>query len=73
MAVDLWAYDDLKCDGMPCPNNCDICPIKDEHRCEECRHFEEDPTSVWGYCKKNLYATRMTDKVCEDYEGSEDE
>ena len=40
MSVSLWAYDDLKCDGYPCPGDCDVCPIKDEHRCYECKRIE---------------------------------
>ena len=73
MSVSLWAYDDLKCDGYPCPHDCDICPVKDEHRCYECRFFEADPASTWGECRKNLYATRETDKACEDFEEMEGE
>lgn len=61
-------FDEMKCEGWPCDGACETCPVKDEHRCYECRFFEADPTSTWGECRKNLYATRETDKACEDYE-----
>lgn len=72
MSASLWAYDDIKCDGYPCGGSCDTCPVKDDRRCVECCHFESDPASTWGDCKKNLYATRETDKACEDFERGEE-
>lgn len=65
-------FDEMKCEGWPCDGACETCPIKDEHRCHECRFFEADPASTWGYCEKNLYATRETDKACDDFEREEE-
>ena len=30
MSVSKWAYNPLKCDGDFCPQDCDICPKRDE-------------------------------------------
>jgi len=79
MSVSLWAYDDIKCDGMPCPGDCDHCPIKDEHRCEECKYFEPSPPwelSNYGTCTviEDQPETRHAVwKACEDFEEKEDE
>jgi len=75
MSVSLWAYDDLKCDGYPCPGSCDICPVKDEHRCYECKHYTPAPLymmSSWGDCAKGG-TTKDTAKACEDFEEKEDD
>ena len=26
MSVSLWAYEEKKCEGRPCPQDCDRCP-----------------------------------------------
>lgn len=31
MSVSRWAYEPLKCDGLPCPGNCDACYKRDKH------------------------------------------
>lgn len=77
MSVSLWAYDDLKCDGYPCPGSCDICPIKDERRCYECKYFEETGlicTGNYGRCVKEDYPVTVNSvwKACEDFEEIED-
>ena len=77
MSVSLWAYDDLKCDGYPCPHDCDICPIKDEHRCYECKYFQETGlicTGTYGRCVKEDYPVTVNSvwKACEDFEEIED-
>ena len=79
MSVDLWAYDDIKCDGYPCPHSCDICPIKDEHRCEECRYFV--PAELWesttyGTCRvieEQPEARHAAWPACDDFERKEDD
>lgn len=30
MSVSLWAYDPARCDGKPCPHNCDKCPHRED-------------------------------------------
>ena len=58
MSVFLWAYDDLKCDGYHFPHDCDVCPIKDEHLCYECKHFQETGlicTGNYGRCVQGGY------------------
>lgn len=76
MSVSLWAYDDLKCDGYPCPQSCDICPIKDEHRCYECRYFQETgliSTGNYGNCRRfYMEATNGVSKACEAFEEVEE-
>ena len=78
MSVSLWAYDDLKCDGYPCPGDCDVCEIKDEHRCYECKHFQETglfSTGTYGNCildEENPETRCMIWKACEDFEEVEE-
>lgn len=79
MSVSLYAYDDLKCDGYPCPGDCDFCEIRDEHRCEECKHFS--PGELWesttyGTCvvlEEQPETRHPAWKACEDFEEKEDE
>ena len=78
MSVELWAYDDLKCDGYPCPNNCDICPLKDEHRCYECRYFKSTgliSTGCYGNCIRDddyWETVNEVSKACEYFEEVEE-
>lgn len=69
-------FDDMKCEGWPCDGACDACPIKDEHRCYECRFFEESPLIMVGSrgnCSRhNGDATNAVDKACEDFERGEE-
>lgn len=37
MSVSKWAYSHKKCDGMPCPGDCDLCS-----KSEESEESEED-------------------------------
>jgi len=79
MSVSLWAYDDIKCDGMPCPGDCDRCSVKDEHMCYECRYFEETgifSTGTYGRCvidEEEPETRNCIWKACEDFEEKEDE
>ena len=48
MSVSKWAYSPKKCDGQPCPGDCDFCPLQyedDEDEEDELRYeceFEEE-------------------------------
>ncbi len=42
MSVSKWAYAPGKCDGGPCPGDCDGCG-KREVSCETCRFRELEP------------------------------
>jgi hypothetical protein len=79
MSVELWAYDDIKCDGYPCPQSCDICPLKDERRCWECRFFV--PAELWesttyGTCivlEEQPETRHAVWPACDHFERKEDE
>lgn len=35
MSVSKWAYSPKKCDGQPCPGDCDFCPLQYEDEDDE--------------------------------------
>lgn len=35
MSVHRWAYDPDKCDGNPCPGDCDCCPKAEDDVVDE--------------------------------------
>ena len=78
MSVSLYAFDDLKCDGYPCPGDCDFCEIRDDHRCDECKYFirpELWEMSGYGTCivLEGQPDTRHAAwKACEDFEEVEE-
>lgn len=74
MSVNLWAFDDIKCDGYPCPGDCDNCEVKEEHRCEECAHYHRStvPLQLYGYCDLTDLGTSPVQKACNDFEEADE-
>lgn len=42
MSVSKWAYSPKKCDGQPCPGDCDFCSLQDEGDEDDEEDDEED-------------------------------
>lgn len=54
MSVSKWAYEPDKCDGYPCPGDCDGCSKSaEENQCDNCIHAAvcrfEEPENPCGY------------------------
>ena len=61
MSVSKWAYDPQKCDGLPCPQDCDLCPKRDnleagiysDNPDDQMRYVQTtQPVDLWGYPRK---------------------
>ena len=61
MSVSKWAYDPKKCDGLPCPQDCDLCPKRDnleagiysDNPDDQMRYVQTtQPVDLWGYPRK---------------------
>ena len=75
MSVSKWAYDPQKCDGQPCPQDCDLCPkartdnldagIYSDNPDDQIRYVQTtQPVDLWGYPKQE---TDMVEVVrCRD-------
>ena len=62
MSVSKWAYDPQKCDGLPCPQDCDLCPKRDnleagiysDNPDDQMRYVQTtQPVDLWGYPRKS--------------------
>lgn len=65
MSVSKWAYDPQKCDGQPCPQDCDLCPkartdnldagIYSDNPDDQMRYVQTtQPVDLWGYAKSEF-------------------
>lgn len=69
MSTSKWAYDPRRCDGQPCPGDCDRCTRwqEDEEEarpkvyCRDCaRRHKDCPLQVWcgplddDYCSRGV-------------------
>ena len=59
MSCSKWAYDPQKCDGQPCPQDCDLCPkartdnldagIYSDNPDDQMRYVQTtQPVDLWG-------------------------
>lgn len=42
MSCDKWAYSPNKCDGQPCPGDCDLCDLADVLDDEDEEEIEQE-------------------------------
>ena len=79
MSCSLWAYSPEKCEGHPCPGDCDRCAKRDivrVIRCVDCIHFNPSPLSDHWYCSNwdiDIYngITKASQFYCGDAERRE--
>ena len=79
MSCSLWAYSPEKCDGQPCPGDCDKCSKRDVVRvirCVDCVHCTAKNGAGFWHCSNwdmDIYdgITKASQFYCADAERRE--